>query len=265
MTLKQQIGKWLFAHLPITRFLFDQIRLELNALLVWLLNHFSPKQRARLRRIRNGDGLRVNVACGPHIEPGCINLDLFAASPEVVRWDCRRRLPLRNSSALGIRAEHFLEHLEVCEELPSFLADCLRVLKPGGVLRIIVPDAQKYIEAYLNPDLTGFAALGFTVPLPEELPTKMDVVNHVFHQHHEHRCGYDFENLRHRLETAGFVQTVRMAYGKSSNATLACDRPVHAPYSIYVEAFKPDARNLTVVENTKEPLPAGNQLGNPKS
>ena len=103
-TIKQHVGSWLFAHMPITRFLFDQLRFEINALIVVrFLNTFSPRHRLKLRHIRDADGVRVNVACGPHLEPGFINLDSFAASPDVVRWDCRRRLPLANSSAVGIR------------------------------------------------------------------------------------------------------------------------------------------------------------------
>jgi predicted SAM-dependent methyltransferase len=238
VTFKQRIGQWLFARLPITRFLFDQLRVELNVLWVGLLNRFSPGQRRRLRRLRQMDGVRVNVACGPHIEPGFINVDLFAASPEVLRWDCRSSLPLRDASAAGIRVEHFLEHLETREELPRFLADCRRALRPGGVLRVIVPDAQKYIAAYVAPDLEGFKALACPVPFPPELPTRLDVVNHVFHQLHEHRAGYDFENLGHRLVTAGFADVRRMAYRDSRDPALACDRPVHAPYSLYVEAVK---------------------------
>jgi predicted SAM-dependent methyltransferase len=238
MTFKQRVGKWLFAHMPVTRFLFNQIRVEVNVLWVGFLNRFSPRQRGKLRRIRQMDAVRANVACGPQVEPGFVNMDLFAASPEVLRWDCRWSLPLRDDSAAGIRVEHFLEHLETREELPSFLADCRRALKPGGVLRVIVPDAQKYLEAYLRPDLDGFKALGFPVPFPDDLPARMDVVNHVFHQGEEHRSGYDFENLRHRLQTAGFADVRRMSYRQSLDPVLACDRPVHAPYSLYVEAVK---------------------------
>ena len=239
MTLKQRIGAWVFAHLPVTRFLFDQLRIELNALWVRLLARVSPVQRARLRRIRDRGGLRVNVACGPHVEPGFINVDLLAATPDVLRWDCRRTLPMRDRSAAGIRAEHFLEHLDVREEVPAFLADCWRVLQPGGILRIIVPDARRYIEAYLQPDLSGFVALDCPIPFPDNVPTRMDIVSHVFHQFHEHRWGYDFDNLRHRLQAAGFVGIEQMAYRKSHDPALACDRPVHAPYSLYVEGFKP--------------------------
>jgi predicted SAM-dependent methyltransferase len=138
--------------------------------------------------------------------------------------------------------EQFVEHLEVLEELPSFLADCLRVLKPGGILRVIVPDARRHIEAYVQPGAAGFKALVWPA-FSNELPTKMDVLNHVFHQYHEHRWAYDFENLRHRLETAGFVKVTEMGYGRSHDSALACDRPVHAPYSLYVEAFKPEDEN----------------------
>jgi predicted SAM-dependent methyltransferase len=240
ITFKQRLGKWLFAHLPITRFLFDQLRFELNAFLVLLMNWCWPPQRRKLARIRCTSGVRVNVACGPRIEPGFINLDLFAASPEVVRWDCRRKLPLKDVSAVGIRIEQFLEHLEVREELPSFLADCLRTLKPGGIIRVIVPDARRYIEAYLQPDLSAFEALVWP-SFSTELPTKMDLMNHVFHQYHEHRWAYDFENLRHRLETAGFAQVKQMSYRYSNDPLLACDGQEHAPYSLYMEAFKPEA------------------------
>jgi predicted SAM-dependent methyltransferase len=240
MTPKQRIGKWLFARLPITRFLFDQLRFELNAqIVVRLLNQFSPTQRSKLRQIREGDDLRVNVACGPQVIPGFVNLDLFCTAPSVTRWDCRRRLPLADSTAIGIRAEQFLEHLEVLEELPSFLSDCLRVLKPGGVLRVIVPDTRRYIEAYLRPDLSGFEELIWQIPFPEDLPTKLDVVNHIFHQYHEHRWGYDLENLSDRLRRAGFEQIKKMSYGHSQDPQLGSDRPVHAPYSLYVEACKP--------------------------
>ena len=240
MTVKQRVGKWLFAHMPITRFLFDQIRIEVNALSVWFANRVSPRQRSKLHRIRNADTLYVNVACGPHVIPGFINLDLFATSPEIVRWDCRRNLPLRDNSAAGIRAEQFVENLEVREELPSFLADCRRALKPGGILRVIVPDVRRHMAAYFEPDLKAFSALTWPA-VGDELPTKLDIVNHVFHQYQEHRWGYDMENLRHRLATAGFVQVTQMDFGKSHNPALACDRSVHAPYSLYVEAFKPDA------------------------
>jgi predicted SAM-dependent methyltransferase len=238
MTLKQRFGRWLFARMPVTRFLFDQLRGEADATLMRLGNSLLPWRRRRFAELRRRRDLLVNVACGPYVLAEFVNLDLFPCRSEVVGWDCRRSLPLADGSARGIRVEHFVEHLEPREELPAFLRDSFRVLRPGGVLRIAVPDAERYLRAYCSPDLSGFHELGVPDPLPSDLPTRMDVVNHIFHQWHEHRWGYDFETLAHRLRSAGFDRIERSEYKVSHRAALAQDRNEHAPYSLYVEAIK---------------------------
>jgi hypothetical protein len=106
------------------------------------------------------------------------------------------------------------------------------------VLRVIVPDAERYLHAYCRPDLSGFRELAVPDPFPEDLPTRMDVINHVFHQWHEHRWAYDFETLAHRLTSAGFVTIERRRFQCSHDPRLAQDRDIHAPYSLYVEAVR---------------------------
>jgi hypothetical protein len=61
----------------------------------------------------------------------------------------------------------------------------------------------------------------------------------VFHQLHEHRWGYDFECLAHRLRASGFDRVERTGYQHSLDALLAQDCENHAPYSLYVDAIKP--------------------------
>jgi len=238
MTFKQRIGKWIFSWSPITRFLLDQIRFELRAGQVRMENLLLPWHRRRLRNLRKESHLRANVGCGPHILDGFVNLDLYPTRANVVTWDCRKRLPFGDSALIGIRVEQFLEHLECKEELPAFLRDCLRVLQPGGVLRVIVPDAERFLRAYCRGDLDGFRELAVPDPFPDDLPTRMDVVNHIFHQWHEHRWGYDLETLAHRLTRAGFERVERMSYQCSIDPLLAQDREEHSPYSLYVDGVK---------------------------
>jgi predicted SAM-dependent methyltransferase len=238
LTLKQRVGRWLFQRLPITRFLFDMLRDEVAAWVVRAKNAWLPGRRRRLSRLRAARELYVNVACGPQVLPGFVNLDLHPAGRDVVAWDSRRSLPLSDGAARGIRAEQFVEHLETREELPAFLRDCHRALAPGGVLRVIVPDAERYLQAYCRPDLSGFRDLEVPDPFPGDLPTRMDVINHVFHQWHEHRWAYDFETLAHRLAAAGFATVQRSRFECSHDTRLAQDRDVHAPYSLYVEAIR---------------------------
>ena len=66
----------------------------------------------------------------------------------------------------------------------------------------------------------------------------MDVVNHIFHQWHEHRWAYDLETLALRLTSAGFDHVDAMKFGESLLPPLASDRVTHAPYSLYVDARK---------------------------
>jgi predicted SAM-dependent methyltransferase len=238
MTVKQRIGRWLSPHLPVTQAMFDQLRFEANAWLVKGQNRVQPGRRRALARLRALRGVLVNVACGPQILDGFVNVDLLGPPPRI-RWDCRRSLPLADGGAAGIRAEQFVEHLETREELPDFLRDCLRVLEPGGVLRVIVPDAGRYLHAYCRPGLDGFRELAVPDPFPADLPTRMDVINHIFHQWGEHRWAYDFETLALRLRTAGFGTIEQVAYQRSLLPALAQDRDVHASYSLYVDAVKP--------------------------
>ena len=181
MTIKQRFGEWLCGRLPITRFLFDLFRIEVAAMLTDFGNTTLPWRRLRLRALRKGRDLRVNVACGATVLPGFVNIDLFPHSSDVVAWNCRRSLPLAHDSALGIRVEHFVEHLEPREELPAFLKACFQVLGSGGVLRVIVPDAERYLRAYCRDDLSGFQELAVPDPFPEDLPTRMDIIAYVFH------------------------------------------------------------------------------------
>jgi predicted SAM-dependent methyltransferase len=238
LTLKQRVGKFVFRRLPITRFLFDILRDEAAARIVQIENAWLPWRRRRLRSVRAMRDVYVNVACGPQVLPGFVNLDLRHQDAEVIPWDSRRSLPVGDGAARGIRVEQFVEHLETREELPAFLADCRRALAAGGVLRIIVPDTERYLQAYCRGDLLGFWELEVPNPFPDDLPTRMDIVNHVFHQWHEHRWAYDFETLAHRLRAAGFARIDRVAYQSSRDPKLGQDRDVHAAYSLYVEATK---------------------------
>ncbi len=237
-TMRQRVGQWVRPRLPISRSLFDQLRLEVAAARCRAAYVVLPWRLNRLREARVAREQLVNVACGPHLVSGFFNIDLRPCARDVMPWDCRRSLPLGDGGAAGIRAEHFVEHLDPRDELPQFLSDCHRALRTGGVLRIIVPDAERFLRAYCRSDVEGFRDLEVPDPFPGDLPTRMDVVNHVFHQWHEHRWAYDYETLAHRLRAAGFSRVERSSFAQSLDTRLACDRPVHKPYSLYVEAVK---------------------------
>ena len=70
------------------------------------------------------------------------------SDPRIEFWDCRKGMPFSDSTVAAIFTEHFLEHLEYTGEVEEFLRECLRCLRPSGVLRIVVPDAGAYLQLY---------------------------------------------------------------------------------------------------------------------
>lgn len=213
------------------------LRTELHLLKVRLL---SARTAARFRGARD---LLVNVGAGSAGRAGWVNVDMWPGPGVNCVYDCRTSLPFPDRSVRGIFAEHFLEHLDYTLEAPQFLRECRRVLGDGATLRLAVPDAGRYLHAYAEPGWEGMTALRSLGPGREDpwlggrYDTKMQLVNAVFRQGHEHRYAYDFQTLALLLEACGFREIVKSTFGQSRQPELALDRADRAPESLYVEAI----------------------------
>ncbi len=236
---KMAIGRAIKSHLPIPLHVFNHLRLEINAFWVRLNNRINPLYLLKKWRIGRKNNLSVNIGCGPFGEEGWINLDLMQHKNVYLRYDCRKLLPFKDDSVARIRCEQFLEHLDLHEHIPVFLKECLRILKKDGVLRIIVPDAQAFQAAYQSGAKERWLVLGWDLDnLPQGFHTRMDIINHIFHQGYEHAYGYDFETLELVLKKAGFARISKLEFGISADSKLTNDLPNHKPHSLYVETLK---------------------------
>lgn len=240
MTLRQRIGRWIHAHLPVSRRVFDIGRSEFRFFRQRLYNSVLPWRLARISRLRSMRDVSVNVGSGGRGRPDWINLD---ASPHhadlYCTHDIRRPLPLADGSVRRILAEHVIEHIDFYDDVPRVFRDFHRVLMPGGVARIIVPDAGRYLQAYAAAGLDEWRKLGLERDrMPGGMLTPMEMVNHVFHQGGEHQFGWDYPTMDLALRRAGFSRTVHQSFGISVDDGLALDQPNHAPYSLYVDAIK---------------------------
>jgi predicted SAM-dependent methyltransferase len=191
--------------------------------------------RMARRRLRGQTELLVNVGCGEAGFPGWVNIDVARNPTVTCVYDCRSSLPLDRNSARIIYAEHFFEHLDWEEEMPLFLEACRNSLRPGGVLRIVVPDAEKYVRGYCSDGWTGLQSFS---PLAEVAPglTKMDILNLLFRQAYQHKWVYDFESLQRVLSAAGFHDVIKSEFNASQFEELRIDSPQRAAESLYVEA-----------------------------
>lgn len=94
---------------------------------------------------------RLNWGCGDHLAPGWINSDVKEQPGVDLVADIRFGLPLESNSidyAVGV---HVLPEFPYPELVPT-LEELRRVLKPGGTLRLALPDLRRGIDAYLRED-----------------------------------------------------------------------------------------------------------------
>jgi predicted SAM-dependent methyltransferase len=147
---------------------------------------------------------RLHFACGTVRLPGWINIDRDPASEIIdVSWDIRQPLPIADGSCEYIFHEHFLEHLTVAEGL-AFLRECRRLLAPGGVLRVAMPDLAECVRQYYEDDWRQpwMKKYGY-----EWIQTRAETINIEFREW-EHKWLYDREELHRRLRESGFA-TIR--------------------------------------------------------
>lgn len=91
----------------------------------------------------------LNLGCGSQIHEDWLNVDLSADDPRVFAHDLREPLPFADASFSAVYHSHVLEHLPR-RDAPRFLAECFRLVKPGGILRVVVPDLETIARLYLE-------------------------------------------------------------------------------------------------------------------
>lgn len=94
---------------------------------------------------------RLNWGCGASGEPGWINSDRKEGPGIDISCEILDGLPLEDDSIDYIVSIYALPEVPYPDLVPV-LQELRRVLKPGGVLRLSLPDLDKGIQAYLNND-----------------------------------------------------------------------------------------------------------------
>jgi predicted SAM-dependent methyltransferase len=189
-----------------------------------------PIERRRAKRLADGGGpLRLHLGCSDVYLENWVNVDLADPRHRLdLCWDLRRGIPFADGSAEAVFSEHLFEHIGFDGGL-ALMRECHRVLRPGGVLRITVPDLERYVRSYLGDD-----------PLLDECrtgrPTRAMAFEEVFF-HHGHRAMYDFETLALMLRSVGFTAVEKSTFRQSRLADQP-DRADRRPETLYVEAVK---------------------------
>ncbi|UAC01845.1 methyltransferase domain-containing protein [Dactylosporangium vinaceum] len=168
----------------------------------------------------NGDEpLRLHLGCGSHRLAGWTNIDLADPAADL-RVDVRNGLPFDDGIAESVYIAHLLEHVEYPREAETVLRECRRVLRDGGLLRIVVPDLHSFCTAYVQRHdgfFERFAHLWQRPPASTPLASFLHYAGagEFPWVADRHRFGYDEETLGTLLRQAGFTSVRRSQPGQS--------------------------------------------------
>jgi len=90
----------------------------------------------------------LNVGCGERFRRDWTNVDFRSRGSAVQSCDVTKGLPFDDASFDLVYHSHLLEHLRR-EQAAPFLSECHRVLRSGGIIRVVVPDLERIVRAYL--------------------------------------------------------------------------------------------------------------------
>lgn len=154
---------------------------------------------------------RLNWGCGPQPVPGWLNSDLLTAPGIELSGDIRDGLALDTGSMCYITSIHALQSLPYLDVVPA-LQELLRVLEPGGVLRLALPDLDRGIDAYRRNDPAYFY-----VPDAESSTISGKLIVQMT-WYGTNRMLFTFEFAQELLLRAGFGKITRCAYRITASA-----------------------------------------------
>jgi predicted SAM-dependent methyltransferase len=171
---------------------------------------------------------KLQIGAGPNPLMGWLNTDLAPEAhtehqSQLVFLDACKRFPLADMSFDYVSCEHMIEHVSVAEA-HHMLGECLRVLRPGGRIRIATPDLTRIIAIYDDPlsDLERHYIDWVMTTLKPGVRggnPRCYVINEMFSAY-GHRFIYDQETLSAILAEAGFVAVARWQPGESDDPEL---------------------------------------------
>ena len=204
--------------------------------------------------------VKLNLGCGAQTPAGWINVD-FSLGAKLVKlplfsylnrrlklfrtdWnegillhDLRRRFPWTNDSVDIIYSSHTLEHFSKAEGI-HFLSECYRVLKTGGILRLVVPDLRVLVDQYIQGAIPA-----------DEFVEKLEVgyesagdryLQKVLapYTRFPHKCMYDSATLQAKAKQLGFAAASKMPFESSILDIRSVEQEDRTNGAVIVEGVK---------------------------
>ena len=169
----------------------------------------------RSHRIR-----RLHLGCSALLRTGWFNTDKYPRRLGVAYCDATGRYPFENDVFDYVFTEHMIEHVPYAGGR-SLARECMRVLKPGGKLRICTPDLDRILAlrhpmSPIEKEYVQFA-LG---TIPDAVDGQTSFIINQFMRAWGHTFIYDRETLSGLMRAAGFIDVTERLPGESDDPEL---------------------------------------------
>jgi len=188
-----------------------------------LLRRTVLRSDARLRYhyLRLFEKPKLHIGSGWRRLEGWLNTDIELV-PDVMQMDATTRFPFADNTFEYLFTEHMIEHVPYPKGR-SMLQECYRVLRPGGIIRVITPDLATIIGLY-GPDQCSeqrqYLQWFFEAFLHDGSPPNAVLAINAMFRLWGHQFLYDEATLTHSMTEAGFRTVQRHILGESPHPEL---------------------------------------------
>ncbi|OGU35883.1 MAG: hypothetical protein A2315_15900 [Ignavibacteria bacterium RIFOXYB2_FULL_35_12] len=163
----------------------------------------------------------------------------FASVNNIEYGDATKGLHIKSSSVEVLYSSHMIEHLDR-NGAARFLKEAFRLLQPGGLMRLTIPDIKKQVTQYnINDDADRFMELTHLCsyrPISFSQRLQLLIVGP-----RNHQWMYDGKSLVRLLQNFGFINAEILPAGKTNIKDYwPLDLHERESESVYVEAVKPN-------------------------
>ncbi|OGU35890.1 MAG: hypothetical protein A2315_15935 [Ignavibacteria bacterium RIFOXYB2_FULL_35_12] len=155
--------------------------------------------------------LYLHLGSGSNIISGFINIDVNPLRKGILYYDIRNKLPFKAGSVRFVFASNVFEHFYP-DEIFEIFRNIYQNLESDGIIRIVVPDLEKAVDAYKEKKYSFFGAF------PRSYKSIGGRFSNFIFCDAQHRITYDFSYLQELLMISGFnsENIMKMEFGISN-------------------------------------------------
>ena len=208
---------------------------------------------------------KLHLGCSNKIFDGWVNVDYSLGARVVhipvfgpvaqklgvfnIEWDKRiflhnlvEEFPWKEHEIKVVYSSHTLEHM-TREDGARFLSECYRVLEPGGIIRIVVPDLKYHVDAYNDGDVLAENFIESLHVLYDTGSGKFSSLKKRFAPFFQfpHKCMYDSSALVRVMKGVGFDATVKAPFESEISDINMIEGKGRTRNAVIVEGVKPRA------------------------